>query len=544
MYCESIEHRESWLRQADDEKVALAKLDEYRTKQNTRIKDKYESGEIGAMKHSPKKTYEDLALEKSNVFEDHINAPMVVSFMYKNLDQILTVSQGLDQIMKHVQKGQGCWLLLKNGLIPCLRALAVQWKDKSDIILFVLSIIRRMLECNMTRDEIIKDTEVLAFTFQLGHRHMSSLPHLEEAVACVMHCARAELCRQYIMDKKLPVYIIQYCKRFSRAPDLARPAVKTFNWVSDHPFRMRGVLEMGCLEAVVQLIKRHASNARVLGPALHFLTRASRTDKDVLEYLLKQNMVDSIVAVTSLLYDNDALQLEALKLVQQLAKSDEGYNQITRSRGAWQSLCAGTSKGSVLVHDLPGALHNPGWTIGETKHLTVYDRAKLAAAKQHARRTRPPPKSLWTPASLKAFMGLGNKAMKLEINNEKHDAFFQLMTKLGLLPKPGEEREEWFIRLKEYEREGQVLLDDMAETMLNLQKRQVKEAKMAAEHRGEDGEHIKPLYLVGQKYDSVAQVENDQDIMAQFEEIVTTNEADVRPDNLSHTDLPEITGAF
>ena len=50
--------------------------------------------------------------------------------------------------------------------------------------------------------------------------------------------------------------------------------------------------------------------------------------------------------------------------------------------------------------------------------------------------------------SLKEFMGLSMKAQKLAMNNDIDDMHFQLITTLDLLPRPGEEREYYFIRLR------------------------------------------------------------------------------------------------
>ena len=106
-------------------------------------------------------------------------------------------------------------------------------------------------------------------------------------------------------------------------------------------------------------------------------------------------------------------------MVQTLSRTTEGWQQISACKGAWQSLCQGTALGDALVHDLPGELNNPGWSIGETPHLPDLERKKLVAAKAAQSRTRARPKAAWTHLSLREFMGLAIKGQSLAINNEQ-----------------------------------------------------------------------------------------------------------------------------
>jgi hypothetical protein len=46
---------------------------------------------------------------------------------------------------------------------------------------------------------------------------------------------------------------------------------------------------------------------------------------------------------------------------QMMARTTEGWKQISDIKGGWQAICQGTTGGDALVHELPGELHNPGW---------------------------------------------------------------------------------------------------------------------------------------------------------------------------------------
>ena len=97
------------------------------------------------------------------------------------------------------------------------------------------------------------------------------------------------------------------------------------------------------------------------------------------------------------------MQLEALKLLQMMSRTTEGWQQISSIKGGGQAILQGTAQGNALVHDLPGSLNNPGWAIGDTPNLPVVDRAKLEVTKATASITRAAPKAAWTSTSFKEY---------------------------------------------------------------------------------------------------------------------------------------------
>jgi len=291
--------------------------------------------------------------------------------------------------------------------------------------------------------------------------------------------------------------------------------LKTYCWVTNTKERMRAVCDWGAVLVTIKCMQRHITNPRVLAPAIHFLTRASAQYPSAAKTLLDNNAVSTVISAMKALYSNEVLQIEGLKMLQMLSKTKQGWDQISATRGGWQSICQGVTAGDALIHDLPGSFNNPGWAIGDTPHLPLLDRAKQEASKLEAARTREPTRSEWSVKSLLQFMGLPTKEMKLAINNERHECFFSLMTTLGLLPLPGEEREYWFMRTKAWEKANMSSLEEMTETLLALRK---KALKLVEEEK--KGEYIKPVYFMGEKYDSSSLLEADQDLMEDLDDML------------------------
>jgi hypothetical protein len=62
-------------------------------------------------------------------------------------------------------------------------------------------------------------------------------------------------------------------------------------------------------------------------------------------------------------YSDASIQLEGLKLLQIIAKTSQGWKQISAVNAGWQSICQGTLAGDALVHSLPGEFQNPGMCV-------------------------------------------------------------------------------------------------------------------------------------------------------------------------------------
>jgi hypothetical protein len=81
-------------------------------------------------------------------------------------------------------------------------------------------------------------------------------------------------------------------------------------------------------------------------------------------------------------------------------------------------------------------------------------------------------------------MGLSMTGQKLEINTAKHSLFFELLVTLDLLPQSdggngngGEQgrgiegREDWFQRVRAFEKESDVSIDDMVNTVDSMRRK-------------------------------------------------------------------------
>jgi len=258
---------------------------------------------------------------------------------------------------------------------------------------------------------------------------------------------------------------------------------------------------------------------------MHFLTRAAADYEPATEYLLKKNAIPIVINAMKSLYAHEGLQLEGLKMLQALSKHETGWSQISNTKGGWQSITQGVSKGDELLHELPGDFHNPGWCIGDTPHLPELEKKKLIAAQVSAQNSLVNRTVDWTPNSLQLYMGQGLKDQKLAINVEYHEKYFELLTSLELLPQPGEEKEEWFTRLNKYEIENVITIEDMVNTVIDMQKREVKE-KAILKKNLEEGEYVKPLFVKGKRVTTKGLDEADRGIGEELEGILEENEED------------------
>lgn len=117
------------------------------------------------------------AEQKNNELHSAFNAPMLINWLGKHYDELSTVISGLEFTLHHAQKGDGCVLLLKYGVLRAL--LKIQrhdaYSDEKNVQLLCVQIFKQLLECNYTRDPLIITSEVLRITFSIGEYLFYSL---------------------------------------------------------------------------------------------------------------------------------------------------------------------------------------------------------------------------------------------------------------------------------------------------------------------------------------------------------------------------------
>eukprot|EP00599_Poterioochromonas_sp_BG-1_P016076 CAMPEP_0173163426 /NCGR_PEP_ID=MMETSP1105-20130129/19917_1 /TAXON_ID=2985 /ORGANISM="Ochromonas sp., Strain BG-1" /LENGTH=211 /DNA_ID=CAMNT_0014083487 /DNA_START=42 /DNA_END=677 /DNA_ORIENTATION=+ len=206
--------------------------------------------------------------------------------------------------------------------------------------------------------------------------------------------------------------------------------------------------------------------------------------------------------------------------------TSKGWQQISSIKGAWQRICQGTEKGDSLVHDLAGDFQNPGWVLSETPYLPLLERLKLSAYENQKTSLELKPKAAWTSASLRQYMGLSMTGQSLAINTEFQELFFQLLTTLDMLPKEEEQREHWFIRVRNFEKENEVKLEEMVHTVQEMRRRDAIQKKLASQRLQVGGSGpgdsdftgmtVKEIFVAGKKIDGKFLAENDIDLEEAF----------------------------
>lgn len=464
---------------------------------------------------------EEQALKDMCELRSVYNAPMLVSFVFKNVHEEPTLVTGMNFMLTHMESGEGCDVLLANGAIEAVVKAHSFYKDNPTVHFLCVSILRRLLDCNFTRDKIIGSTDIMRIAFGIGHVYMDKEAHVEMATHCVMQCSRSEICRRDIMDRRIVKYCSMFCEKYLKNISIVRSVLKLYNWVTTTRERIQALCQDNCVSVTLKCMARHKANAGVLAPAILFLTRAANGHPPAMDYILKKKAIPVVIDALKSLHSNDVLQLEGLKMLQTMSRTTEGWKQISDTRGGWQSICQGTSLGDALVHELPGELHNPGWCIGDTPHMPLLDRQRIKAAEASSSKIQLRPKLSWTVLSLQAYMGLGGKAKTLSVNTEALDIRFDLLGTLDLLPAPGEEKEDWFQRVARYEEESLIKLDDMVSTVQEMRRKESKDAKQAAlkDLIGAE-EYVKPVFVMGAQVTSESLAKADMDVSERLEGVV------------------------
>ena len=465
----------------------VAKTNRRKKELEEHIRNSQNNPEVVELKLTPEEEAIKEACSKDNTF----NAPMLVAWMLKHFDDEVISTEGLGFLLKHLESGEGCYLLHRQGILNAVYKIQFYFfKTHPNIQILILKVFAKLLDCNYTRGTILKDTDMLRVVFTICHFYMNSKSHVDLCLYCMMQCTRSELNRATMLQERMVGYIVTFIRRYPLVPTILRSMIKLFNWISTSQERMEYLVKLKAPSIVIQCLKKHNTNRDILAPGIMFLSRAAMAVPEAFETILRKKAVPVIIYALKIVYDDEVIQLEGLKLLQILSHTSEGWKQISDIKGGWQSITAGTSLGDDLIHDLPGGFNNPGyvvilvvlllvancvssWCIGETPYLPILDRMKIQAAKLSINSLQAEPKASWTSFSLTEYMGLSLKAKTLAINTEYQDIQFDLISTLDLLPTPNEEKERWFMRVKEFEKENGVKIEDMIATVQELRRREV-----------------------------------------------------------------------
>lgn len=532
MYCASLQARVDWVQGIENDRTAKIDEVEYKHRRKETL-----LNHIKMAQETNPETYElvlskaELAIkEECKDSDNSFNAPMLVAWLTKNYKVEPTAVQGLQFLQKHMETGEGCFLMHKHGITDALDKIHKFYlKNNPPIQLLLIQVLQQLLDCNFTRDPVISKPDASRMSFAVLHIHMNSPKHVEAAMRCLMQSSRSEVCRIDIMGRNYIPYIMQTCKRFSKTPSILRSTLKFLTWLSTDVVRMEAITKNKGIALAIQCIMRYSGRKDVVGPAVVFLSRMGGSFPPAMVQIIRTKLpvMEAVVQALKLIHDDEEITIQVLRLMQTISKTSEGWEMISTTKGAWQLLTQGTTQGDALIHDLPNTeFYNPGWCIGETPNLPILEKSKLKAKVASTSSIDAVPRVGWTSMALQQFQGLSMEVKKLDINVAVRDTYFDLVNTLDLLPVQDEGRENWFKRIKVYERENDVLLDEMVTTVLQMKRRDAitrqdeikaaetaaaKQTKMAEDDLSVDGV-AKPLYVQGKQATQATMAEEDLNI--------------------------------
>jgi hypothetical protein len=83
----------------------------------------------------------------------------------------------------------------------------------------------------------------------------------------------------------------------------------------------------------------------------------------------------------------------------------------------------------------------------------------------------------------------------------------------------GEERTDWYARLRQYEEDNTVQLDEMSKTMHAIKLKEIEEEKEKARTFKEIESQIKPLFVMGSQIKWETLVDADMDVKEKLDDL-------------------------
>lgn len=218
MYCDSLEKRtefkqftENKRKKAVDEKINRVARKEY-------LKQKVEASEQmnEAEPMERKLTTRELAVKEACSDNNTFHAPMLLGYLTRHFKEEPTIKAGLSYTLTHLNTGEGCVLIHRHGILNILPKICEAYIKIQEIQLLLINILRQLLNCNYTRDEIMKEEMeiILKMSYTITYRYMNDGEIVEAGSKCLLQISRYEHGRVLISKQQLIPYIIILMKKY------------------------------------------------------------------------------------------------------------------------------------------------------------------------------------------------------------------------------------------------------------------------------------------------------------------------------------------
>jgi hypothetical protein len=121
-------------------------------------------------------------MENACSHDSAMNAPMLVAWIFKNVEEEPTLVSGLKYLLMHLNTGEGCRIFQKHNACDTVIRAHHHYRTHVQVQQLCVSIFKQFLDCNLTRDELINNSvTLLRVVFNIAHLFMSSVSHVEAA---------------------------------------------------------------------------------------------------------------------------------------------------------------------------------------------------------------------------------------------------------------------------------------------------------------------------------------------------------------------------
>ena len=435
---------------------------------------------------------------------DISNIPMLVAWVKKHAGaEEHSLTAALIYLLTHAHTGPACRAISKHLSVAYLRRLIALFPSNERIALLVASLLRRLLDCNLTRDELVASPEPVRLCRELLAA-LDGRALVEQVLPALHMCCFSQTCRREMLAPEYYALLKGCTQRHSSSAVVVRAALKCLNGMCAREADLEALYRLGAVGLCLKCMSRHRGAAQVVLPGMQFLCRASSAIPEAIAYLLSKRAVPLLLRALQLLAGDDGVLLQGLRLVRVLSQTQQGAAQIEAVPGGWQTLGYGSELGNDLVHDLQGHFQNRGWSVGESGFVPVREEQALRDAAIAGARARSGVQ--WSQRTLAEYMKTDAGTQRLAINREYEAVQFEMLSSLDLLPAPREAREDWFIRLRRFEAEGGAQVDALVRAMLDIRRRE------AAGGPAEQAEPV-PIFVRGERV--TAETLDMQDVSAE-----------------------------
>jgi hypothetical protein len=366
------------------------------------------------------------------------------------------IDEGLEIIKRLMDSIEAQKKCLQFGALSVVTSGLKAHSNNYEIQLKGMTVVRKYV----TRDKAMVSMDVTNLAVSRLKMHRDSEEMVKEVLETLRVTAMLRVNRNRIYELGAITHIVCAIVTYRRNEIILSNGFVLLEIIGSMNRGKEEILDRGLVKIALSMMKEYSENEVVLASSLGLMLLACEDERGMDEVISSNGVKVTLSAMKNLM-NKAELQQRGLSFMQKLGATERGYAILDSLKGSWQWLAQGTVEGNSLVHLHKGTLESKGWAMGDINSEDDLHKGKLFLETRKGGGDSTGSMKIWSNSTLKQYMGLNTDEHKLSSNKVDSEFYFETIRNLGLLPRKGEMREDWYRRVREFEEHNGIDVRDL-----------------------------------------------------------------------------------